>query len=104
MFLSFRTDRSGQTEEQSDQGLYFLLFHLHHFDKIPFKVWPVRLNFWYIIAKISGIPKFRNFTVVLGGWENSTAFFPVLMNKNVSSSIFYNILGAGCSNETDVVS
>ena len=45
MTLSFRTDRSGQAvqtqlrlllEEQSDQGLHCLLFHLHHFDKIPF--------------------------------------------------------------------
>ena len=44
MVLSFRTDRSGQTvqtqirlllEEQSDQGLHCLLFHLHVFDKIP---------------------------------------------------------------------
>ena len=35
MTLSFRTDRSGKTEEQSDQGLHCLLFHLHHFDKIP---------------------------------------------------------------------
>ena len=43
MTLSFRTDRSGQTvqtqirlllEEQSDQGLHYLLFHLHLFDKI----------------------------------------------------------------------
>ena len=25
-------------EEQSDQGLHCLLFHLHHFDKIPLKV------------------------------------------------------------------
>ena len=42
--LSFGTDRSGQTvetqirlllEEKSDQGLHCLLFHLHHFDKIP---------------------------------------------------------------------
>ena len=41
---SFWTDRSGQIvqsqiklllEEQSDQGLHCLLFHLHHFDKIP---------------------------------------------------------------------
>ena len=41
--LSFRTDRSGQTvqtqirlllEEQSDQGLHCLLFHLHLFDEI----------------------------------------------------------------------
>ena len=40
----FLTDRSGQTvqtqirlplEEQSDQGLHCLLFHLHAFDKIP---------------------------------------------------------------------
>ena len=43
--LSFRTDRSGQTvqtqirlllEEQSDQGLHCLLFHLHHSDKVPY--------------------------------------------------------------------
>ena len=44
MTLSFRTDWSRQTvktqirlllEEQSDQGLHSLLFHLHVFDKIP---------------------------------------------------------------------
>ena len=44
MTLSFWTDRSGQTvqtqirlllEEQSDQGLHCLLFHLHCFDEIP---------------------------------------------------------------------
>ena len=43
MTLSFRTDRSGQTvktqirlllEEQSDQGLHCLLFHLHLFNKV----------------------------------------------------------------------
>ena len=43
MTLSFLTDKSGQTvqtpirlllEEQSDQGLHCLLFHLHHLDKI----------------------------------------------------------------------
>ena len=43
MTLSFRTDRSGQTvqtqirlllEEQSDQGLHCLLFHLHLLDKM----------------------------------------------------------------------
>ena len=43
MTLSFRTDRSGQTvqtqirlllEEQSDQRLHCLLFHLNLFDKI----------------------------------------------------------------------
>ena len=44
MILNFWTDKSGQTvqtqirllpEEQSDQGLHCLLFHLLHFDKIP---------------------------------------------------------------------
>ena len=44
MTQSFWTERSGQTvqtqirlllEEQSDQGLHCLLFHLHHVDKIP---------------------------------------------------------------------
>ena len=41
LILNFRTDRSGQTvqtqilEEQSDQGLHCLLFHLHVVDKIP---------------------------------------------------------------------
>ena len=44
MTLSFRTDRSGQTvqthirlllEEQSDQGLHCLPFHVHLFDEIP---------------------------------------------------------------------
>ena len=43
MTLSFRTDRSGQTvqtqirlllEEQSDQGLHCLLYHLYLFDEI----------------------------------------------------------------------
>ena len=43
MILNFRIDRSGKTEqthismlleEQSDQGLHCLLFHLHVFDKI----------------------------------------------------------------------
>ena len=44
MILSFQTDWSGQIvqtqirlllEEQSDQGLHCLLFHLHLFDEIP---------------------------------------------------------------------
>ena len=44
MILIFPTDRSGQTvetqirlllEEQSDQGLHFLLFHLHLLEEIP---------------------------------------------------------------------
>ena len=45
MTISFPTDWSGQTvqteirlllEEQSDQGLHCLLFHLHLFDEIPY--------------------------------------------------------------------
>ena len=52
MILSFLTDRSGQTvqtkirlilEEQSDQGLHCLLFHLHLFDKIPLVQTKIRL-------------------------------------------------------------
>ena len=44
MTLSFRTDKSVQIvqtqirlllEELSDQGLHYLLFHLHLFDEIP---------------------------------------------------------------------
>ena len=39
MIRSFRTDRSGQTvqtlEEQSDQGLHCLLFHLHLVEENP---------------------------------------------------------------------
>ena len=43
VFLSFRTDRFGQTvqtqirlllEEQSDQGLHYLPFRLHHLDSL----------------------------------------------------------------------
>ena len=67
MTLSFRTDRSGQTvqtqirlllEEQSDQGLHCLLFHLL-FSKKYTKVWPFSLNFRYITAKFSGVRRFR---------------------------------------------
>ena len=45
MILNFWTDRSGQTvqtqirllqEEQSDQGLHCLLYHLHLFGEIPY--------------------------------------------------------------------
>ena len=66
--LSFRYGQTVQTllEEQSDRGLHCLLFHLHHFDKIPFKVCPLYLNFRKITANISGGPKFRNFTVNTG--------------------------------------
>ena len=74
MILSFWTDRSGQTvqslikllQEQSDQGLHCLLFHLHLFDEIPLthpSVWPLCLNFRKITVKFPGIQKFRNFTV-----------------------------------------
>ena len=71
MILSFQTDRCGKTEqtqikllleEQSDQDLHCLLFHLHLFYEIP-EVLPLFLNFWLITAKFSGVRKFRNFTV-----------------------------------------
>ena len=35
MTLSFPIDRSERTEEQSDQGLHCLVFHLHCFDEGP---------------------------------------------------------------------
>ena len=62
MILIFRTDRSGQTvqthirlllEEQSDQGLHCLLFHLRLFDRIP-EMGPITFE---------SSTKFRNFTV-----------------------------------------
>ena len=71
MILSFRTDRSEQTvqtqirlllEEQSDQGLHCLLFHLHFLTEYP-KFCPLGLNFRLITAKFSGVRKLRNFTV-----------------------------------------
>ena len=72
MILHFRTDRSGQTvqiqirlllEEQSDQGLHYLLFHLHVFDKIPSglaSLFEFKVNY----SKVSCVQKFRNFTAV----------------------------------------
>ena len=63
MTLSFQTDRSGQTV----QTLFRLLPGSTLF-AIPFapsdKI-PLCLNFRYIIANIFGVPKFRNFTVLL---------------------------------------
>ena len=50
-------------EEQSDQGLHCLPFHLHILEKKPL-VWPFCLNFRMITAKFSSIRKFRNFTVI----------------------------------------
>ena len=58
MIQSFRTYRSGQTvqtqirlllEEQSDQGLLCLLFHLQPLTKYS-KGWPLCLNFRKITA------------------------------------------------------
>ena len=62
MIPSYRIDRSWQTvqtqirlllEEQPDQDLYCLLFHLYFLVKYP-KVWPLCLNFRLNIAKFSG--------------------------------------------------
>ena len=86
MTLSFRTDKSGQTvqtqirliqEEQSDQDLHCLLFHLHHYDKIPLKVWLLSLNFRKITSKISAVPKFRNFTVFSEKLTKASALQPI---------------------------
>ena len=73
MILSFRTDRSGQTvqtqiilllEEQSDQGLHCLLFHLHLFAEIPKglgSLFELKVDY----SKVFGARKFRNFTVLI---------------------------------------
>ena len=71
MIQSFRTDRSGQTvqtqirlllEEQSDQGLHCLLFHLHLEVKDQGRT--ISLNFRVLTVKLVGVRKFRNFTVL----------------------------------------
>ena len=81
MILNFRTDKSGQTvqtqirlllEEQSDQGLHCLLFHLHQLTKYP-TVWPLCLNFRQITVKFSGVRKFRNLTVVFPCYSGTGA-------------------------------
>ena len=72
MIISFRTDRSGQTvqtqirlllEEQSDQGLHCLLFHLHLLE--AFLCCKTSL-FEFLGEYIStlDVRKFRNFTVI----------------------------------------
>ena len=47
-------------EEQSDQGLNSLLFHLHFVMKYP-EVWAF-YEFEVDYSKVSGVRKFRNFT------------------------------------------
>ena len=72
MILSFWTDLFGQIvqtqirlllQEQSDQGLHYLLYCLHLFyalldGKSSF------FSFTMITAKFFSVPKFRNFTVL----------------------------------------
>ena len=72
MILSFRTDTSEQTlqtqirlllEEQSDQDLHCLPFHLHFFDTLLYGI-TVLFKFSGIFSNFSGVQKFRNFTVM----------------------------------------
>ena len=44
-------------EEQSDQDLHCLPFHLHLFDRLSYGL--ISLNFRVIIAKILSVQKFR---------------------------------------------
>ena len=67
MILNFQTDRSGQTLQtqirlQSDQGLHYLLLHLHVFDKIPSGLVSL-FEFDVNYSKVSCVRKFMNFTV-----------------------------------------
>ena len=77
MILSFRTDRPGQTvqtqirlllEEQSDQGLHCLPFHLHHLD-------PHSSNFRLITTNILGVRIFRKFTTNNGSLRLISLYF-----------------------------
>ena len=75
MILSFPTDRSGQTvqtqirlllEEQSDQGLHCLLFHLHLLTKYP-KVWILgRLQQNFLASKNLGTLSVSPICLILG--------------------------------------
>ena len=64
MIQSFQTDRSGQTVQESDQGLHCLLFHLHlyapNFEKVgdilvsacPYVCMYVRIHVRDIVLKL----------------------------------------------------
>ena len=65
MVISFRTDKSGQTvqtqirlllEEQSDQGLHCLLFHLHHLE-VKHQGRTAKFEFLSAYSKVSRCPK-----------------------------------------------
>ena len=60
MILNFRTDRSG-LEEQSDQGLHCLLFHLHV--KIPSGLASL---FEFQVNKYSKVSCIQKFTEIYG--------------------------------------
>ena len=49
-------------EEQSDQGLHCLLFHLHHLE-VHGRTSSLSLNFRVFTVKLAGVQKLRNFTV-----------------------------------------
>ena len=72
MILSFQTDTSEQTlqtqirlllEEQSDQGLHCLSFHLHLLDTLLYGI-TFMFKFSGIFSNFSGVQSFRNFTVM----------------------------------------
>ena len=51
-------------EEQSDQDLHCLLYHLHSFSFASFRdITPFSLNFRVFTVKLLGVRKFRMFTV-----------------------------------------
>ena len=79
MILSFRTDRSEQTvqtqirlllEEQSDQGLHCLPFHLHLLVTLFYGI-SFLFEFRGITSNFSGVQKFRNFMVCTSDLRSS---------------------------------
>ena len=100
MLQSFQTNRSRQTvqtqirlllEEQSDQGLHCLLFHLHLFEELPgsflpFRTWgqgPLSLG----KKKRANLSNWENLTESLKQYVNFLAF--LLPAQQSISSFFF---------------
>ena len=93
IFLSFRTDRSGQSvqtqirlllEEQADQGLHCLLFSLHLWYALPLGN-AILFNFKGDYSKFSGLRNFRILTVIRSYFKLQPI---ILSNKKAAVSFW----------------
>ena len=79
-------------EEQSDQGLHCLLFHLHLLNNFFSMEKLLCLNFRVITAKFSGVRKFRNFTVLrTSSMHNGVMCMVVLMTIDSSHQCSFSL-------------